>query len=131
MHPFRAEEVEIRSLWSPAESQLHINLLKLRTLLLALKAFLPSIKGRLVQVFVDNTTAIWYCNKQGRVGSWTLCQEALRLWTWLECQGIFLVVQHLPGSLNARVDEFRHRRLADRKSICHCREHAMSALLLI
>ena len=63
-------EVEIRVLWSPAETLLHINLL-------ALKAFLPPINGRLVQVFTDHTTAIWYCNKQGDVGSWTLCQEAL------------------------------------------------------
>mgnify|MGYP002804910181 CR=1 FL=1 len=47
-------------------------------------------------------TTMWYCNKQGGMGPCTLCQEALRLWTWLECQDIFLVVQHLAVSLNAR-----------------------------
>ena len=90
------------------ESLLHINLLVLRVIPLALKAFLPSIKGKLVQVFMDNTTAMWYCNKQGGVGLWTLCQEALRLLKWLEDQDIFLVVQHLAGSLNARVDKLSH-----------------------
>ena len=60
-------------------------------------------------MLTDNTTAMWYCNKQGGVGSWTLCQEALRLWTWLECQDIFLVMQHLAGSLNARADELSRR----------------------
>ena len=76
-------EVEIRGLWSPAETVLHINLLDLRVIHLALKAFLPSIKGKLVQVFTNNTIAMWYCNKQGRVGLWTLCQEAWCLWTRL------------------------------------------------
>ena len=90
-------EVEIRGLWSPAESPLHINILELRAIRLALKAFLLSLRGRLVQVFTNSTTTIRYCNKQGDVGSWTLCQEALRLWKWLEQQNIFLVIQHLAG----------------------------------
>ena len=76
-------EVEIRGCWFLAESQLHINLLERRAIRLALKALLPSIKGRLVQVFIDNTTAMWYYNKKGRVGSWTLCQEDMLLWNWL------------------------------------------------
>ena len=98
------EEAEIRGLWSPAESQLHINLLELRAIRLALKAFLRSLQGRLVQEFTDNTTAMWYSNKQGGMGTWTLCREAVRLWKWLEQQNIFLVVQHLAGSLNVRAD---------------------------
>ena len=55
-------------------------------------------------VLTDNTAAIWYGNKQGGMRSWTLCQEALHLWMWLERQGIFLVVQHLARFLKARVD---------------------------
>ena len=89
-------DVEIR--------RFHINLLELPAIHLALQAFLPSIKGRLVQVLMDNTTAMWYCNKQGRVGPDVLCQEALQLWTWLERQGISLVAHHLAESLNARTD---------------------------
>ena len=56
-------------------------------------------------MFTDNTTDMWYCNKQGGVGSWPLCQEALRLWNWLQHQNIFLVAQQLAGSLNVRAGE--------------------------
>ena len=67
MHRFWVGEAtwERWRLESLAEALLHINLLDLRA----------------IQVFMDNTTAMWYCNKQGEVGLWTLCQEALRLWT--------------------------------------------------
>ncbi|XP_078497067.1 uncharacterized protein LOC144753171 [Lissotriton helveticus] len=106
-------DAEIRGLWSPAEARLHINLLELRAIRLALKAFLPSVRGSVVQVFTDNTTAMWYCNKQGGVGSWILCQEALCLWQWLERQGVTLVAQHLAGSLNARADELSRRCMMD------------------
>ena len=94
------------------ESLLHINLLELRAIRLVLKAFLPSIHQRLVQVLTD-TTAMWHCNKLRRMGSWLLCQEALRLWNWLVLQSIFLVAQHLVGSLNVRGDERSRRCLMD------------------
>ncbi|XP_078520251.1 uncharacterized protein LOC144785006 [Lissotriton helveticus] len=74
-------DLEIKGLWSPEERLLHINLLELRVIRLALKAFLPSLRGQSVQVLTDNTTAMWYINKQGGVGSQCLCREALRLWS--------------------------------------------------
>ena len=37
-----------------------------------------------MQVFTDSTTAVWYCNKQGGMWLWTLCQEGLSLCTKLE-----------------------------------------------
>ena len=72
-----------------------MNLLELRAIRMAMKAFLPTIKGRLVQVLTDYTTAMWYSSRQSGVGLWALCQEVLRLWKWLDHQGIFLVVHHL------------------------------------
>lgn len=112
-------EVELRGLWSQTEAKLHINLLVLCVIRLALKAFLPSLKGRLVQVFTDNATAIWYCKKQGGVGLWTLCQEALHLWTYLEQLGNSLVVQHLVGSLSSRADKLNRQCLADHEWRLH------------
>ncbi|KAJ1211174.1 hypothetical protein NDU88_006535 [Pleurodeles waltl] len=53
-------KAEIRGLWSPAESGLHSNLLEIRAIWLALKEFLPAVKGKIVQVFTDNTTAMWH-----------------------------------------------------------------------
>ena len=54
-----------------------------------------------------------------RVASWTLCQETLRLWKWLEHHEIFQVVQHLVGSLNTRADKLGCRCLADHKRQLH------------
>ncbi|KAJ1109751.1 hypothetical protein NDU88_007110 [Pleurodeles waltl] len=59
----RLGDLEIKGLWSPVEQMFHINLLELRAVRLALKAFLPSLLGQLVQVLTDNTTAMWYINK--------------------------------------------------------------------
>ncbi|KAJ1168845.1 hypothetical protein NDU88_000758 [Pleurodeles waltl] len=70
-------DLEIKGLWSPEEQIFHINLLELRAVRLALKAFLPSLRGQSVQVLTDNTTTMWYINKQGGVGSYLLCREAL------------------------------------------------------
>ncbi|KAJ1137758.1 hypothetical protein NDU88_004154 [Pleurodeles waltl] len=61
-------DLEIKGLWSPEE-----RMLELRAVRLALKAFLPSLRGQSVQVLTDHTTAMWYINKQGGVGSYLLC----------------------------------------------------------
>ncbi|KAJ1149391.1 hypothetical protein NDU88_002201 [Pleurodeles waltl] len=97
-------DLEIKGCWSPVEQRFHINLLELRAIRLALKAFLPSLRSQSVQVLMDNTTAMWYINKQGGVGSYLLCREALRLWSWLQDHKICLVANHLAGVLNVRVD---------------------------
>ena len=98
------------------EACLHINLLELGAIRLALKAFLPTIKGERVQVLTGNMTTMWYCKKQGDVGSWTLCQEALCLWKWLKPHGISLVAQHQGvGCLNARANKLGERCPADHK----------------
>lgn len=69
---------------------------------LVLKAFLLTIKGRLVQVLTDNTTATSLWNKLGRVRSWPLCHLRLRLWNWLDCQVNSLVANQMAGSLKTR-----------------------------
>ncbi|KAJ1176911.1 hypothetical protein NDU88_002178 [Pleurodeles waltl] len=97
-------DLEIKGLWSPAEQMLHINLLELRAVRLALKAFLPSLRGQSVQILTDNTTAMWYINKQGGVGSYLLCREALRLWSWAQDHQICLIAYHFAGVLNVRAD---------------------------
>ncbi|KAJ1152752.1 hypothetical protein NDU88_005527 [Pleurodeles waltl] len=97
-------DLEIKGLWSPEEQIFHINLLELRAVRLALKAFLPSLRGQSVQVLTDNTTTMWYINKQGGVGSYLLCREALRLWSWAKDHRICLIANHLAGVLNVRAD---------------------------
>ncbi|KAJ1165465.1 hypothetical protein NDU88_005893 [Pleurodeles waltl] len=105
--------LEVKGLWTPVEQRFHINLLELRAVRLALKAFLPSIRGQSVQILTDNTTAMWYINKQGGVGSYLLCREALRLWSWLQDHKICLVAHHLARALNLRADVLSRRSSVD------------------
>ncbi|KAJ1083735.1 hypothetical protein NDU88_003890 [Pleurodeles waltl] len=65
---------------------------------------LPSLRGQSVQVLTDNTTAMWYINKQGGVGSDLLCREALRLWSLAQGHQIYRVANHLAGVQNVRAD---------------------------
>ena len=50
--------------WSPLSSRFSINLQELLAVLLALRGFLPSLRGRVVAVFFDNTTTLAYLKKQ-------------------------------------------------------------------
>ena len=59
--------------WSVPESKLHINFLELKVVLLALKAFEPFCRGRVVLVATDNTTVVAYINKEGGMPSGSLC----------------------------------------------------------
>ncbi|KAJ1085596.1 hypothetical protein NDU88_005726 [Pleurodeles waltl] len=112
-------DLEIKGLWSPEEQMFHINLLELRAVRLALKAFLPSLRGQSVQVLTDNTTTMWYINKQGGVGSYLLCREALRLWSWAKDHQICLVANHLAGVLNVRADSLSRQFSADQEWRLH------------
>ncbi|KAJ1114608.1 hypothetical protein NDU88_002843 [Pleurodeles waltl] len=62
-------DLEIKGRWSPVEQMFHINLLELRAIRLALKALLPSLRGQSGQILTNNTSTMWYINKQGGVGS--------------------------------------------------------------
>ena len=57
--------LRVRGLWGTAESHRHINWLELKTIHLALKAFRKQVEGRSVLIQTDNTTAMFYLNKQG------------------------------------------------------------------
>lgn len=51
--------------WHPSQQVLHINLLELEAVVLALKEFLPEVQGKHVLVHTDNTTVLYYLNRQG------------------------------------------------------------------
>ncbi|MEL7079751.1 MAG: hypothetical protein AAGM46_28415, partial [Cyanobacteria bacterium J06582_2] len=65
---------QVSGVWSPTEQSLHINVLELRAVRLALLHWQESVKGRAVEVFADNTTALAYIRKQGGARSWSLFQ---------------------------------------------------------
>ncbi|KAJ1172079.1 hypothetical protein NDU88_003931 [Pleurodeles waltl] len=95
------------------------NLLELRAIPLAVKAFLPSLRGQSVQVLTVNTTTMWYINKQGGVDSYLLFREALRLWSWAQDHQICLVANHLAGVLNVLADSLSRHFSADHEWRLH------------
>ena len=65
-------DVHLSGSWSHLSSRFSINHRELLVVLLALRGFLPSLRGRVVAVFSDNTTALAYLKKQGGTRSSTL-----------------------------------------------------------
>lgn len=53
-----------QGLWSQEELLLHINIRELRAVCLACQAFLPHITNKTVSVLTDNTSAMYYINRQ-------------------------------------------------------------------
>ena len=66
-------EFTARGSWSVPESKLHINYLKLKAVLLALKEFQNLCTNQIVIVATDNTTVVAYINKEGGMKSGPLC----------------------------------------------------------
>ena len=72
----------VNGLWSATEAASHVNVLELRTVVLALRHFLPRLSGQHVLVRTDNTAALAYINRQGGVRSQSLHHWANRLLLW-------------------------------------------------
>ena len=69
----------VKGLWSPQETKLHINVLELRAIRLGLQHFVNVVKGKVVVVLGDNTTALAYIKKGG---GRSRCLFAARLWLY-------------------------------------------------
>ena len=96
-----------RGTWSPIESRLHINFLELMAVLLALKSFEHLCRDQIVLIAKDNTTVVYYINKQGGMKSGSLCALLWRLLSWCHPRG-----RHIPGHLNVIADKLsRHNQV--------------------
>ncbi|XP_069122383.1 uncharacterized protein [Argopecten irradians] len=95
-------------MWSDSETDLHINILELKAVLLALQTFCRDIQNAHIKLFVDNMTAVTYLNKQG--GTKVTCNDITRqIWLWAEQNNNWLTAAHLPGVDNTLADhESRH-----------------------
>ena len=59
------EGIKTQGLWTPSEKTLHINVLELKAVLFAVKAFTKNKSDCHIHVKVDNTTTVAYINKMG------------------------------------------------------------------
>ena len=92
--------------WSVPESQLHINFLELKAVLLALKRFQHMVQGKVVLVATDNTIVVAYINKEGGMRSGSLCALLWRLLCWCNLRHVVLKARHIPGRLNVTAKQW-------------------------
>ena len=114
-------------LWSQPERRLHINFLELKAVLLVLKEFEPLCFGQTILLATDNTTVVFYINKNRAMGSGSLlatdnttfvfyinkkrgmgsgslCALLLTLLSLCNLMQIVLKARHIPGCLNVMAD---------------------------
>ena len=85
--------------WLPDEKLMHINVLELKTILLALKPFVKT-SHKHIKIMSDNTTAIHCINKMGTSNSMECHHEVLKIWKWAIIHKNYLSTAHIPGKLN-------------------------------
>ena len=92
-------------MWTPLETQKHINELELLAVYFALKSFLCLLKGKHVCIKSDNSTTVCYLNAMGGTKS-PLCNKIAKS-GWMCCvkNEIWLTACHVPGVLNFEADK--------------------------
>ena len=88
--------------WSHQESQLHINLLKLKAILLALQALCNHMQNRHIKILCDNTTAVSYIRSTKSISCNDLTRE---IFMWCIDGKLMLSISHLLGKLNTEADK--------------------------
>ena len=74
-------------LLAPEEKWLHINVLALRAVCLMLDSLKQTLLSQIIQIESDNLINVAYINKEGRVHSRSLNQEAMLLYDWVVPMG--------------------------------------------
>ena len=99
----------VSGVWSHQESSLHINLLELKALFLARRAFCHLVTDHRVTTMCDNSTVVAYVNKQGGTVSNSLCSLTGQLFQWTESNKVQLEAKYLPGQSNVLADLLSRR----------------------
>ena len=100
---------EIQGDWEVHLLHLHINVLELRTILIALRQFSHLIKGKNVLILCDNSAAVSHIQKGGGLKSWQLYSLSWLIFSKVSKLGIHLQVRHIPGSLNVIADRLSRK----------------------
>ena len=95
------------ALWLGGSVAALCNVLKLRAIYLALREFLPYLRGRHVLVRCDNKSAVYNVNHQGSAQSLQVAQQLL---VWALPYFSILRVMYLPGPQNMVADFLSHQK---------------------
>ena len=100
---------EIQGSWLPSETHLHINILEMKAVLIAIRHFAPTLKGKVVLFLCDNSTTVWHLKKMGGVEVWQLNVLAWLIFSKAAKWGILLQARHIPGALNVIADRLSRK----------------------
>ena len=93
-----------QGLWTLQERNLHINVLELRAIYRALSQNTPLLRGKVVALYGDNTTALAYIRHGGGTRSIDCFQEAREVLLLAETLQIQLIPRFIHGSENVIAD---------------------------
>ena len=96
-------------MWSAEEARRHINFLELQAVQLAIRRWLRELQGRVVQVELDNSTAVAYLKHQGGARSISLTRLATSIFLLCHHYQIVLVARHIPGARNVLADSLSRK----------------------
>ena len=91
--------------WSSSESELHINILELKSVFLSFLSLFSTTYSCSILIRSDNSTAVSYINKQGGTCCKILCELALKLWNFCVVRNITISAIHIPGVQNTQADK--------------------------
>ncbi len=106
--------------WKEEFLSWHINCLELRAVFLALKYFLPVLRGYHIIVRTDNMALVSHTNRQGGSRSRTLDRLARRLLLWSQDKFLSLRAVHVPGILNLAADFLSRQKLRPGEWMLNC-----------
>ena len=95
--------------WSRHVSLYSINHRELLAVFLAIRGFLPLLRGQTVSLFTDNTVALSYLRKEGGTRSSTLNEVAQAVLRLCEASDVRLLPQFVPGRLNVLAGSLSRR----------------------
>ena len=98
------EGLMCHGVWQQNQSQLHINILEMKAILLALKEFQHILSDSSVMIATDSSSVVAYLQREGGTHCTTLCMEVWETLHWCHENGISLRVRHIPGRTNILAD---------------------------
>ena len=90
--------------WTQTESNLHINVKETLSILKGLQTFSHIVRGRIVVIGADNTSALAYIRKKGGVRSRHMCDLAIQIWELALSLRVNLETVFIRGVDNIRPD---------------------------
>jgi hypothetical protein len=94
----------VQGIWTTQWNASSINALELQAVLEALRHFQCRLSGKAVLIVCDNTSAVYYVNKQGGTRNRLLMTITRQIYQWAELHRVWLLARHIPGKLNVLAD---------------------------